>query len=107
MIEIELNAMEYAVNNLSFKFDFFYPLSESDYPLVSTTKIRQFLNKYRGKTLLRKIERLSSDKPYTKIHTECDSKLFYVGSRPSINKNSNIKIYSSTTWGSFDYEFVK
>ena len=105
MIEVELFGMQYAIN-LPFKFDFFYVLSESDYPLVPTTQIRKFMNKYRGKTIMKRPQILPNDQQYTKIHTECDNKLFYVGTRPTMEQRSNVEIYSTTVWVAFSYDFT-
>ena len=106
MIEVELEAMRYAVN-LPFKFDFFYPLSESDYPLVPTNVIKSFMNKYRGKTMMRKPTKVPNDAQFTKIHTECDNKLFYVGTRPGMDKHSDVNVYSTTVWAAYSYQFTK
>ena len=106
MIEVQLAAMKYAIN-LPFTFDFFYPLSESDYPLVPTSMIRRFMYKYRGRSLIRPPAPSTVDHSHIKVHTECDNKLFYVGTRPGLPPKSKMRIYSTSVWVAYSYKFTK
>ena len=101
--------MKYAIQCLELQFDHLMVLSEADYPLQSTLKIKQLLSKYKGKTLMRKLKALKPQKitPFLQdIYCECDNLLYHVGRRV-INERNEIIIYSSSVWATYDYQFIK
>eukprot|EP00794_Sanderia_malayensis_P009135 gene9135-10108_t len=106
LLSMLLRCMEDVLNKKDWKWDFFINISESDYPVLTNTKLAKFLRGHRDENFLKPhggpVERFIKKQGIDRTFYECDEHLWRIGGR---NIPEAIDVDGGSDWIALNRDF--